>query len=422
MIPYINDIGLSADEIDRVEELHNRFAFVVYNAGFSCTMEEDRKVEMCYWQNLRGVRQSALFPGHAAAWRDALRVHDEAVDAVKANPGVTRVPRMPADESAELSRLKRHAEAQGYTFGKGRVGQGQVWKFNGMTEGGHDTHAKAIRGAIKHWARRDPEAFCKAMNLLGEGGEPMLTTGEDGKLETSFTVGARNLLPPLSSAELAELQGLPGYDEMPEEHKQLTAQTQQMIKLMQLKGVTFDLSKLITPVYKSQGKSFEEVEEDQLRAKRAYGVPQGSLEEGQLRTLECVGYKFVFTSTWGWQCEQVPYVKGALVNCIKEAWQHAIAASNDEEGMLATAKAYMEGSNEWQGIGQPPPGTVLWITPHNTLWGFNVVDVYLCEVMMYDGEHVWLKVLSDLGHDIGQYATTRIDKVDVKVWKGNKDA
>lgn len=54
--------------------------------------------------------------------------------------------------------------------------------------------------------------------------------------------------------------------------------------------------------------------------------------------------------------------------------------------------------------------------------GFNIVDVYLCEVMMYDGEHVWLKLLSDLGHDIGKYTTTRIDKVDVKVWKGNKDA
>ena len=418
MIPYINDIGLSADEIDRVEELHKRFALVVYNAGFSCTMEEDRKVEMCYWQNLRGVRQSALFPGHAAAWRDALRVHEEAVDAVKANPGVHRVSALPADQATELNRLKRHAIAAGYVF---RQHKGESsFIFDGCTVGGHESHAACIRDAIRHWARRDPAEFCKAMNLLGEGAEP--SSIHDDKPMPTFTVGARNFLPPLSSAELAELQGFPGYDEMPEEHKQLTAQTQQMIKLMQLKGVTFDLSKLITPVYKSQGKSFEEVEEDQQRAKRAYGVPQGSLEEGQLRTLECVGYKFVFTSTWGWQCEQVPYVKGALVNCIKEAWQHAIAASNDEEGMLATAKAYMEGSNEWQGIGQPPPGTVLWITPHNTLWGFNIVDVYLCEVMMYDGEHVWLKVLSDLGHDIGQYATTRIDKVDVKVWKGNQDA
>lgn len=25
-------------------------------------------------------------------------------------------------------------------------------------------------------------------------------------------------------------------------------------------------------------------------------------------------------------------------------------------------------------------------------------------------------------NDIGKYTTTRIDKVDVKVWKGNKDA
>lgn len=265
MILHLEELNLSKDEKERVAELHQTYGFIVYNAGFSCTMEEGRKVEMCYWRCLRGVRESALFPTHEAAWRDALRVHGEAVDAVKANPGVHRVAQHP--HSQELSVLK----------------------------------------------------------------------------------GQRN-------------------------------------------------------------------------AKRAYGVPQGSLEEGQLRTLECVGYKFEFTSTWGWKCEQVPYVKGALVNCIKEAWQHAIAESNDEEGMLATAKAYMEGSNEWQGIGQPPPGTTLWVTPHNTLWGFNVVDVYLCEVMMYDGEHVWLKVLSDLGHDIGQYATTRIDKVDVKVWKGNRDA
>lgn len=409
MIPYINDIGLSADEIDRVEVLHKRFAFVVYNAGFSITMEEGRKVEMCYWQNLRGVRQSALFPGHAAAWRDALRVHEEAVDAVKANPGVTRVKAMQADESAELSRLKRHAEAQGYTFGKGRVGEGQVWKFNGMTEGGHDTHAKAIRGAIKHWARRDPEAFCKAMNLLGEGGEPMLTTGEDGKLETSFTVGARNFLPPLSSAELAELQGFPGYDEMPEEHKQLTAQAQQMIKLMQLKGVTFDLSKLITPVYKSQGKSFEEVEEYQRNAKRAYGVVEGSEEEKKLRHLEAIGYEFFFTSTSGWVCKQIDrtVASGALMSVVKVAWEVAVS----------------ENGAAWQGMGQPPVGTTLWVTPHNTLWGFDLVDHYLCEVLAYHNDFVWLQLLSDTGEVVlGKYVTTRTDKVDVKVWKGNQDA
>ncbi len=168
MIMHLQDLNLSKDEKERVEALHQTYGFIVYNAGFSCTMEEGRKVEMCYWRCLRGVRESALFPTHEAAWRDALRAHEEAVDAVKASPGVHRVKAMPAEESKELSYLKRHAEAQGYTFKKGSIGEGQCWVFQGMTEGGHDTHAKAIRGAIKHWARRDPEAFCKAMNLLGE--------------------------------------------------------------------------------------------------------------------------------------------------------------------------------------------------------------------------------------------------------------
>lgn len=334
MIPYINDIGLSADEIDRVEELHKRFAFVVYNAGFSITTEEGRKVEMCYWQNLRGVRQSALFPGHAAAWRDALRVHEEAVDAVKANPGVHRVARMPAEESKELSYLKCHAEAQGYTFKKGSIGEGQCWVFQGMTEGGHDTHAKAIRGAIKHWARRDPEAFCKAMNLLGEGAEPELLHHD-------------------------------------------------------------------TPV--------PTFEEDPHRSKRVYGLVEGSPEAVQIRHLEAIGYEFFFTSTSGWVCKQIDRTVacGALMTVVKTAWEMAVS----------------ENDAAWQGVGQPPPGTTLWVIPHNTLWGFDLVDTYLCEVLAYHNDHVWLQLLSDTGEVVlGKYITTRIDKVDVKVWKGNKDA
>lgn len=412
MIPYINDIGLSADEIDRVEELHKRFAFVVYNAGFSCTMEEDRKVEMCYWQNLRGVRQSALFPGHAAAWRDALRVHEEAVDAVKANPGVTRVARMPADQATELSRLKRHAMKAGYAFSRSR--NEERYTFDGCTVGGHESHAACIRDAIRHWARRDPAEFCKAMNLLGEGAEP--SSIHDDKPMPTFTVGARNFLPPLSSAELAELQGFPGYDEMPEEHKQLTAQAQQILKLMQLKGITLDLSKLAGTVeeaacvaYKSQGKSFEEVEDDQRNAKRVYGLVEGSPEAVQIRHLEAIGYEFFFTSTSGWVCKQIDRTVacGALMSVVKVAWEMAVS----------------ENGAAWQGVGQPPVGTTLWVIPHNTLWGFDLVDTYLCEVLAYHNDHVWLQLLSDTGEVVlGKYITTRIDKVDVKVWKGNKDA
>lgn len=302
MILHLEELNLSKDEKERVAELHQTYGFIVYNAGFSATMEEGRKVEMCYWRCLRGVRESALFPTHEAAWRDALRVHDEAVDAVKANPGVTRVKAMPGKEAAELSRLKRHAEAQGYTFKKGSIGEGQCWVFQGMTEGGHDTHAKAIRGAIKHWARRDPEGVVKRF-----------ITAWDNAAKTD---------PAETSARAA--------------------------------GWT----------------NFEDS------------------EDASLLVVAHDNRDVHFTGP--------------------EAWEQACQWEKDNE--------------LWNGVGQPPPGTVLWITPHNTLWGFNIVDVYLCEVMMYDGEHVWLKLLSDLGHDIGKYTTTRIDKVDVKVWKGNKDA
>lgn len=407
MIPYINDIGLSADEIDRVEELHKRFAFVVYNAGFSITMEEGRKVEMCYWQNLRGVRQSALFPGHAAAWRDALRVHEEAVDAVKANPGVTRVKAMPADESAELSRLKKLLLERGYSFSKEDKptvdaldfnNYSHYWKRRGMQVGMFKSHADAIRDAIKHWARDFPSDFCNALNILGSGGS-----------ETEIT--------PLTSEELAKLQGMPGFNEMPEEHQVLTVQSQQLLKHLAQRGIKIDMSAIepgtlveaASVSYKSQGKTFEEVEEAQRNAKRAYGVVEGSEEEKKLRHLEAIGYEFFFTSTSGWVCKQIDrtVASGALMSVVKVAWEVAVS----------------ENGAAWQGMGQPPVGTTLWVTPHNTLWGFDLVDHYLCEVLAYHNDFVWLQLLSDTGEVVlGKYVTTRTDKVDVKVWKGNQDA
>lgn len=415
MIPYINDIGLSADEIDRVEELHKRFAFVVYNAGFSCTMEDGRKVEMCYWQNLRGVRQSALFPGHAAAWRDALRTHEEAVDAVKANPGVHRVARMPGKEAAELSRLKKLLLERDYSFSRADKpavdaldfnNYSHYWKRNGMQVGMFKSHADAIRDAIRCWARDEPSDFCNGMNILGSGGE-----------ETSIL--------PLTSEELAKLQGFPGFKELPEEHQTLTIQSQQMLKHLAQRGIKIDMSQIAKDnapssihddkplpsviAHKAQGKSFEEVEEDQRNAKRVYGLVEGSPEEKQIRHLEAIGYEFFFTSTSGWVCKQIDRTVacGALMTVVKTAWEMAVS----------------ENGAAWQGVGQPPPGTTLWVIPHNTLWGFGLVDTYLCEVLAYHNDHVWLQLLSDTGEVVlGKYITTRIDKVDVKVWKGNKDA
>lgn len=397
MIMHLQDLNLSKDEKERVEALHQTYGFIVYNAGFSCTMEEGRKVEMCYWRCLRGVRESALFPTHEAAWRDALRAHEEAVDAVKASPGVTRVKSLPADEAKHLSSIKKHMMNAGFTF----CGGDWAWQRNGLHVDGFDSHAAAIKDATKIWARDNPEDLIDAMNKMAQG-----------NMEAR-----REPLTPLTSEELAKLQGMPGYSELPPEHQQLTLESQQLLKHMVQRGIKIDFSFLNDAndlaaaagvSYKSRGKSFEEVEEDLHRSKRVYGLVEDSPEAVQIRHLEAIGYEFFFTSsTSGWVCKQIDrsVACGALMTVVKAAWEMMVS----------------ENGAAWQGIGQPPPGTVLWITPHNLLWGFDVVDVYLCEVMMYDGEHVWLKLLSDLGHDIGKYITTRIDKVDVKVWKGNND-
>lgn len=339
MIMHLQDLNLSKDEKERVEELHARFGFIVYNAGFSCTMEEGRKVEMCYWRCLRGVRESALFPNHEAAWRDALRVHEEAVDAVKANPGVHRLPAMPGKQAAELSRLKKLLLARGYSFSKEDKpdvdaldfnNYSHYWKRNGMQVGMFKSHADAIRDAIKCWARDEPSDFCNGMNILGSGGD-----------ETTIS--------PLTAEELAKLQGFPGFNEMPEEHQVLTIQSQQLLKHLAQRGIKIDMSAISPGTvveaasvrYKSQGKTFEEARRDS-QPTRAYGVVTGSEEEGKLRALECCGYSFVFTSTWGWTCPSIKDCKatGALETVIRAAWFHAIENGGDEEQLLATAKAY----------------------------------------------------------------------------------
>lgn len=408
MIMHLQDLNLSKDEKERVAELHQTYGFIVYNAGFSMTMEEGRKVEMCYWRCLRGVRESALFPTHEAAWRDALRVHDEAVDAVKASPGVTRVKSMPADVAKEHSRLKRLATDQGYEF-RERRGE-HVWIYNGLTETGHNSHADAIKGAIRHWARRDPESFCNSMNILGSGGS-----------ETEIT--------PLTSEELAKLQGMPGYKEMPEEHQVLTVQSQQLLKHLAQRGIKIDMSAIepgtlveaASVSYKSQGKTFEEARRAS-QPTRAYGVVTGSEEEGKLRTLECAGYQFFFTSSWGWKCEAVPKATGALVTAINAAWTHAIQNGGNEEDMLATARAYqIDGEKAAVGV-KPEQGKTYWVHPHNLCWGFNTIAPVLAKVLAFRDEFVWLEILSDIGETVYIFTTTRTDKADFHLWKGNQDA
>ena len=61
----------------------------------------------------------------------------------------------------------------------------------------------------------------------------------------------------------------------------------------------------------------------------------------------------------------------------------------------------------WSGEGLPPVGCACEVTPHNTVWGFSVVDTYGCTVLAYHDEFVWV----DIGTP-GVPVATRIDKVD----------
>lgn len=418
---------LNQHDLDRVEEL-KRLGFEVVEAGFRNTHGE-QVTNICYWRHMRGCRVSALFPNTAAAWRDALRTHEAAVDAVKENPGVHRVKAMPGKEAAELSRLKKLLLERGYTFSKEDKptvdaldfnNYSHYWKRNGMQVGMFKSHADAIRDAIKCWARDEPEDFVNSMNVLGSGGS-----------ETEIT--------PLTSVELVKLQSVPGFNEMPSEHKVLTIQSQQMLKHLAQRGIKIDMS-AISPgtveeaasvAYKSQGKTFEEA-----RQLQAHGLPEDSEEFGMLRALECAGYQFHFTQNWGWKCEAVPKATGALVTAVKAAWAHALENGGNESDMAAVARGYSMTDEQrldlvarmfpvksagWNGVGQPPVGTTLWVIPHNTLWGFAFPGPHLCKVLAYHNDHVWLERLSDLGETTHEYTTTRTDKVDVKVWKGNKD-
>lgn len=412
---------LSAHDLERIAVLKKDYGFEVIKAGVVIKSADVPGVDMCYWRNKRGVRVSPLFPTPEAAWRDALRIHEEAVDAVAANPGVRRIKPAPYGVGAELSRLKNVLKKAGYSFGS------REWRHHGMTVAGHESHEDTIRNAVKHWARRDPDAFVAAMSRASSGVVIAATSSIDKADPSTGSPGA-----PLTTEELTRLENLDGFQSMPESLQKMTIESQILLKSMVRSGLKIDTSAMgsdgnsilhitdgqITGVqyirdealaFKSRGKSFEEVQEDQRNAKRVYGLVEGSPEEKQIRHLEAIGYEFFFSSTSGWVCKQIDrtVASGALMSVVKVAWDMAVS----------------ENGAAWQGIGQPPVGTTLWVTPHNTLWGFDMVDHYLCEVLAYHNDFVWLQLLSDTGEVVlGKYVTTRTDKVDVKVWKGNNDA
>lgn len=180
---------------------------------------------------------------------------------------------------------------------------------------------------------------------------------------------------------------------------------------------------------KSQGKTFEEAQVvsvlslDKLPAIR-----------DMKKALELGGYKF---TPGGWlhvASGAGHYVAGGQEKAVNDAWRHAASIGINESDLLSVAVGYgmteqrgeliskMFPSIKWEGVGQPPVGTTLWVTPHNTLWGFPEVGTYLCEVLAYRDDYVWLELLSDVGDTVYKFTTTRTDKVDVKVWRGNNDA
>lgn len=154
------------------------------------------------------------------------------------------------------------------------------------------------------------------------------------------------------------------------------------------------------------------------------------------RTLELMGYTFTEVS-WG-KPSGAFNILHTVEEAVEDAWKHALDNGQNEADMVSVAKGCsmtdadvwwrlnrMFPPYKWDGTGQPPVGTKLWVTPHNTLWGFGLPGTYLCQVLAYRGEYVWLLLLSDMGEETqngtNNYVTTRTDKVDVKVWKGNND-
>lgn len=221
----------------------------------------------------------------------------------------------------------------------------------------------------------------------------------------------------------SELNILQGFKSQGMTWAQLTEKSQYLTDLMIKSGLSIDIRKA-TETYISLAS--EPLPIDAMKS-----------------TLECAGYKFHFTARVGWYCEQLGHKNdtGALDTAVKAAWKHALDNGGNEVDMVSVAHAYADpegvvkrfitawdyaatvgGKAAWEGVGQPPVGTTLWITPHNTLWGFPEVGTYLCEVLAYRDEFVWLELLSDMGENTYTFTTTRTDKVDVKVWKGNNDA
>jgi hypothetical protein len=337
-----------------------------------------------YWRFERGNRVSALFPTEEAAWLDAIRVHENAVERVKADPGIHRVRSRSAEESRELSILKRLTNQAGYEYSCDGVSN--EWRRGGQTVKGFKSRADAIRAAIRNWASVNPDDFAVKMNSLGLG-ETVLQSPEDSEAISHMIHKSSGL----TFAQLQKAQGFPA-DWMTE--------------------------------------------------------PDEAHLFGMQKALEHDGYGFDFTASrgWIWSCDgEQGQGSGAKATAVKDAWKHAIANGTVEKDLASVAlgyardyinpDVYADSESEtapdvvyvsppcqhhagFPDIAEPErwpkPGTRVMVRPHNAVWGFPNVDPVLCDIRGYWGDWVWFQRVGTFCSN-DAFVTTRIDKCEIEL-------
>ena len=129
------------------------------------------------------------------------------------------------------------------------------------------------------------------------------------------------------------------------------------------------------------------------------------------RILESIGYSFGHESLGckGWMAKNGTSCASPdwdLEAMVADAWGHYMQAFCTPEKVDAP--------NIAPGEPYPAVGTLTVVTPHNTHWGFAVVSDYLCTVLAYDGDYVWLRVAQYDGPMSSSRVSTRLDKIDIR--------
>lgn len=368
-----------------------------------------------YWRFEQGNRVSALFPTEEAAWRDAIRVHENAVEKVKANFGMHRLPRRSAEESRELSSLKRMTEQAGFEY-KGRRGQ-HFWTHADKISAEFDTLAEAVLNALGGWAEDDPEEFAEKMNRRSQPG----TSG------AVYTLGWQRMKAGLETK---------GYS-FTETSWSKKSGAMNMLD-GGLEAVVLDAWRHYLGVHPVL-QSAEDCEAVSYMTHKSSGLTEPDEKHlfGMQKALEHDGYGFDFTASrgWIWSCDgEQGQGSDAKATAVKDAWKHAIAKGSVEKDLASVALGYArdyitEPTVEYVSppcqhhagfpdIAEPErgpkPGTRVMVRPHNAVWGFPNVDPVLCDIRGYWGEWVWLQ---RVGHFCSNdaFVTTRIDKCDIEL-------